>query len=58
MIANPPERLTELNIKHYTLKDDEKGYLENGDSDCYQHSHRNSHIARCFKLRVSSRKAE
>ena len=35
MIANPPERLTELNIKHYTLKDDEEGYLENGDSDCH-----------------------
>ena len=33
-VANPPERLTELNTKHKTLKDNEEGYLENGDSDC------------------------
>ena len=32
--------------------------MENGDSDCYQHSHRNSHFARRFQLRVSSWKAE
>jgi hypothetical protein len=34
MITNPPKRLTELNTKHKTLKDNEEGYLENGDSDC------------------------